>query len=302
MAITAVGSIGIDTIKTPFGSANEIVGGSLTYFALAASFFTDVQLVAVVGDDFGEQQLKLFEGKRIDLQGLERAPGKTFRWGGEYSANLNSRETLFTDLNVFEHFQPKLPEAYKKAEVVFLGNMHPVLQKSVLEQVEKPRLVGMDSMNLWIDITPNELKDVLGSVDVLKIDDGEARQLSGEYNMRKVASAIQKLGPKMLIATRGSNGALLFSHGEVFSAPAYPVENEVDPTGAGDCFAGGLFGYLSQQPNLDEATMRKAMIFGSVMGSFCVEDFGTRRLERLTWDEIQDRYRKIKRLTHFEDI
>ena len=302
MTILAVGSIAFDTIKTPFGQVDDLLGGSLTYFAVAASFFTDVNLVAVVGDDFGEDQLRTFRGRRIDLRGLERANGKTFRWGGEYSYNLNSRETLFTDLNVFDGFRPKLPDVYRQADVVFLGNMHPSLQQSVLEQVSQKRLVGMDSMNLWIENTPDELRDVLKQVDVVKIDDSEARELAGVYNLRKAAAAIQAMGPRMLIATRGSNGALLFNGPDLFSAPAYPLADEVDPTGAGDSFAGGLFGYLAQCPVLDAAALRRAMIFGSVMGSFCVEDFGTRRLERLTFDEILDRYRALKQLTHFEDV
>jgi sugar/nucleoside kinase (ribokinase family) len=302
VSILAVGSVAFDTIKTPFGEADDLVGGSLTYFAVAASFFTDVNLVAVVGEDFGEAQLEVFRGRRIDLAGLERASGKTFRWGGEYSHNLNSRETLFTDLNVFEDFRPKLPEHYRQADIVYLGNMHPALQRTVLEQVTRQRLVGIDSMNLWIETTPDELGAVLKHVDIVKIDDGEARQLAAVYNLRQAASVIQGMGPRMLIATRGSHGAMLFNGGDLFAAPAYPLEDERDPTGAGDSFAGGFFGYLSQAPELNEAALRRAMIFGSVMGSFCVEDFGTRRLERLTYDEILERYRALKRLTHFEDL
>jgi len=302
MSILAVGSIAFDTIKSPFGEVNNLLGGSLTYFSIAASFFTDVNLVAVVGEDFGEEQLQVFRGRRLDLQGLERASGKTFRWGGEYSYNLNNRETLFTDLNVFEGFRPKLPEAYRQANIVFLGNMHPLLQQSVLEQVSHKRLVGMDSMNLWIESTPRELRGVLGQVDVVKIDDSEARELAGVYNLRKAAAAIQSMGPRMLIATRGSHGSMLFNGSDLFSAPAYPLEDEVDPTGAGDSFAGGLFGYLAECQEIDAAALRRAMIFGSVMGSFCVEDFGTRRLERLTFDEILDRYRALKQLTHFDDM
>jgi sugar/nucleoside kinase (ribokinase family) len=302
MSILAVGSVAFDTIKTPFGVAENLLGGSLTYFAVAASFFTDVNLVAVVGDDFGDEQLQLFRDRRIDLRGLEHASGKTFRWGGEYSHNLNSRETLFTDLNVFEDFRPKLPEHYRQADIVYLGNMHPALQRTVLEQVTRQRLVGIDSMNLWIETTPDELGAVLKHVDIVKIDDGEARQLAAVYNLRQAASVIQGMGPRMLIATRGSHGAMLFNGGDLFAAPAYPLEDERDPTGAGDSFAGGFFGYLSQAPELNEAALRRAMIFGSVMGSFCVEDFGTRRLERLTYDEILERYRALKRLTHFEDL
>ena len=302
MSIVAVGSIAFDTIRTPFGEAKDIVGGSLTYFALAASFFTDVNLVAVVGEDFSEQHMALFANRRIDLQGLERAPGKTFRWGGEYSHNLNSRETLFTELNVFEGFQPKLPEAYRQPDIVYLGNMHPSLQHSVIGQVESKRLVGMDSMNLWIDITPAELREVLKGVDILKIDDSEARQLSGEYNLRRAAAKILAMGPRMLIATRGDHGSILFSAGGMFAAPAYMLDDERDPTGAGDSFAGGFFGYLAQQKAADEPTLRRAMVFGSVMGSFCVEDFGTHRLERLTLDEILERYHTLRHLTNFEDI
>jgi sugar/nucleoside kinase (ribokinase family) len=302
VSILAVGSVAFDTIKTPFDAVTDVVGGSLTYFSLAASFFTDVNLVAVVGEDFGEAQLSLFRGRCIDVQGLTHAKGKTFRWGGEYSFNLNSRETLFTELNVFEGFRPELPAAYRKADIVFLGNMHPLLQQSVLEQVESRRLVGMDSMNLWIETTPSELRDVLGRVDIVKIDDSEARDLAGVFNLRKAAAAIRGLGPNTLIATRGSHGAMLFSDDDIFSAPAFPLEDERDPTGAGDSFAGGFFGYLAQCQVIDETELRRAMIFGSVMGSFCVEDIGTRRMERLTMDEIHDRYRALKRLTDFDDL
>jgi sugar/nucleoside kinase (ribokinase family) len=302
VGILAVGSVAFDTIKTPFGQADDIVGGSLTYFALAASYFTDVSLVAVVGEDFGEEHLAIFANRRIDLQGLQRAPGKTFRWGGEYSFNLNSRETLFTELNVFESFQPELRATHRQADLVYLGNMHPALQQSVLDQVTSRRLVGMDSMNLWIDLTPDELSGVLKGVDILKIDDAEARQLSGEYNLRKAAAKILKMGPKMLVATRGSHGVTLFSNDEIFAAPAFPLEDEVDPTGAGDSFAGGFFGYLAQCGRSDEEALRQAIIFGSVLGSFCVEDFGTRRLDKLTEGDILDRYRRFQRLTSFTDI
>jgi sugar/nucleoside kinase (ribokinase family) len=203
---------------------------------------------------------------------------------------------------VFERFEPRLPESHKQADIVFLGNIHPTLQLSVLEQATSKRLTGLDSMNLWIESTPNELKEAITQVDILKIDDSEVRQLSGEYNLRKAAAAIQQMGPKMLVATMGSHGSMLFNGADIFGVTAYPLEDEVDPTGAGDSFAGGFFGYLAQNPSLDEATLRRAVIFGSVMGSFCVEDFGTRRLERLTLEEINARYREMKRLTHFEDF
>jgi sugar/nucleoside kinase (ribokinase family) len=302
MSIVAVGSIAFDTIKTPFGEATDIVGGALSYFALSASFFTEVKPVAVVGDDFGPEAMAVFAGRRIDMQAVERVQGKTFRWGGEYSYNLNTRETLFTELNVFEHFAPRLPESHRQADIVFLGNIHPSLQLSVLEQVTSKRLVGLDSMNLWIEIAKGDLTEVIKHIDILKIDDSEARQLSGEYNLRKAAAAIQQLGPKMLVATRGSHGCTLFSPSDIFAVSAYPLEDEVDPTGAGDSFAGGFFGYLAQNPSLDAVTLRQAVIFGSVMGSFCVEDFGTRRLEKLTFEEIAARYSEMKRLTHFEDV
>jgi sugar/nucleoside kinase (ribokinase family) len=301
MSILVVGSIGFDTIKTPFGEVKDIVGGSATYFSLSAAQFTDINLVAVVGEDFKDEHLAVFKGTRVNTDGLEHAKGNTFRWGGEYSINLNSRETLFTELNVFESFQPKLPDAYKKADIVFLGNMHPSLQMSVLDQVESKTLVGMDSMNLWIDITPNELRDVLKRVDILKIDDGEARQLADEFNLRKAAKKILDMGPKMLITTRGSHGVMLFNQEGIFAAPAFPIEDESDPTGAGDSFAGGFFGHLAAAGKHDEATLRQAIVYGSVMGSFCVEDFGTKRMERLTNSEIQERYRAFKRLTHFEE-
>jgi sugar/nucleoside kinase (ribokinase family) len=302
MSIVAVGSIALDTVKTPFGEANDIVGGALTYFSISASFFTDVKMVGVVGEDFSEEHMKVFAGRRIDLEGVERAPGKSFRWGAEYTHNLNARDTLFTELGVFEDFRPNLPESYWQTDIVFLGNIHPTLQSHALEQVTSKRLVGLDSMNLWIDTTPNELREVVKHVDILKLDDAEVRQLSGEFNLRRASAAIQQMGPRMLVATRGSHGSMLFNGPSIFAVSAYPLEDEVDPTGAGDSFAGGFFGYLAQKPSLDEATLRRAVIFGSVMGSFCVEDFGTRRLERLNFNEVLDRYRRIKALTSFEDV
>jgi len=302
LSIVAVGSIAFDTIKTPFGEARDIVGGALTYFAVSASFFTEVKPVAVVGEDFDDAAMSVFAGRAIDLQGIEHAKGKSFRWGAEYSYNLNARETLFTELNVFEQFSPRLPESYRRADIVFLGNIHPSLQLSVLEQVTSERLVGLDSMNLWIETAPRELAEAIKRADILKIDDSEARQLSRQHNLRKAAATIQRMGPAMLVATRGSHGCMLFNGSDIFATSAYPLEDEVDPTGAGDSFAGGFFGYLARNASLDQATLRRAVIFGSVMGSFCVEDFGTRRLERLTFEEIAARYSEMKRLTHFEDI
>ncbi len=302
MSILVVGSIGFDTIRTPFGQADEIVGGSATYFALAASQFTGVNLVAVVGEDFSENHLAVFADRPINLQGLQRAPGRTFRWGGEYSYNLNDRETLFTELNVFETFEPVLPPSYRQADVVFLANIHPRLQLDVLEQVESKRLVALDTMNLWIETTPEDLRAVLKRVDILSVNDGEARQLADEYNLPRAAAKIRAMGPRMLIVKRGEYGVLLFNEHRVFAAPGYPLESVFDPTGAGDSFAGGFIGYLAQRNGIDDEALRQAIIFGSTLGSFCVEDFGTRRLETLTHNEILDRYREFKLLTHFEDL
>ncbi len=302
MSIVVVGSVAFDTVQTPFGRAEAIVGGSATYFSLAASQFTEVNVVAVVGEDFGERELAVFAGKQIDLGGLERAPGKTFRWGGEYSYDLNSRETLFTELNVFETFQPKLPPSYRQTDILFLGNIHPSIQLQVLEQVESRRLVAIDTMNLWIETTPAELRAVLKRVDIVLINDSEARELAGEFNLMKAARAIQAMGPRLLVIKRGENGVLLFNEEHVFVAPAYPLETVFDPTGAGDTFAGGFLGYLAQGQALDDEGLRRAIVFGSALGSFCVEDFGTRRLEKLTKDEVINRYRRFKLLTHFEDI
>jgi sugar/nucleoside kinase (ribokinase family) len=302
LSILVVGSVAFDTVRTPFGEADSIVGGSATYFSLAASLFADVRVVAVVGEDFGEQDLEVFQGRRIDLGGLERAEGRTFRWGGEYSYDLNDRTTLFTELNVFEEFRPKIPPDYRQSDVLFLGNIHPDLQYDVLQQVEKPRLVAADTMNYWIEGTPEELRRVLSEVDILLVNDAEARQLSGEHNLVRAAEKIRDMGPNTLVVKRGENGVLLFNERQLFAAPGYPLEDVFDPTGAGDTFAGGFLGYLAQRGSYDIEALRQAIVFGSTLGSFCVEDFGTRRLQRLTNEEIVDRYRSFKTLTYFEDL
>jgi sugar/nucleoside kinase (ribokinase family) len=302
MSILVVGSVAFDSVKTPFGEAEEIVGGAATYFSLAASQFTDVNLVGVVGEDFGEQHLAVFKDRPIDLRGLQTAAGRTFRWGGEYSYDLNQRETLFTELNVFEQFQPVLPPDYRRSEVVFLANIHPGLQLDVLEQVESKRLVAADTMNFWIAGTPKELAEVLKRVDILLINDAEARQLSDEFNLVKAAAKIRRMGPETLVIKRGEYGVLLFAQDDYFAAPAYPLEEVFDPTGAGDSFAGGFMGYLSHRPNLDLPALRQAVIYGSTMGSLCVEAFGTKRLESVTRDEVDERYRAFRRLTHFEEL
>jgi sugar/nucleoside kinase (ribokinase family) len=300
--ILAVGSVAFDTIINPFGEANRIVGGSATYFSIAASFFTDVRLVAVVGEDFADRGDQLFGGRRVDLAGLQTVPGETFRWKGEYGFDLNNRETIYTKLNVFEQFHPAIPEAYRSSPIVFLGNIHPQLQLEVLDQVSAPRLVAADTMNLWIETTHDELREVLKRVDVLIINDSEARELSHEANLVKAARAIKAMGPKTVVIKRGEHGVLMTraDDGEFFAAPAMPLEEVFDPTGAGDTFAGGFVGSLAACSQVNDAAMARAIIYGSTLASFAVEDFGLDRLLTLTQDEIRDRFGCFKRLTHFE--
>ncbi len=302
MSILVVGSVAFDTVETPFGRAEKVLGGSASFFSVAASFFAPVSLVGVVGEDFGAKQLEAFERRHVDLQGLERMPGKTFHWQGKYSYDLNSRDTICTDLNVFEFFKPKIPAAYRKSDFVFLGNIDPVLQRDVLSQVEKPKLVACDTMNFWISGKLDELKKTLARVDVLLINDAEARQLSGEWNIVKAARAIRALGPRTLVIKKGEHGVLMFSDEGSFAAPAYPLEEVFDPTGAGDTFAGGFLGYLAHTDALNEPNLRKAVIMGSTLASFCVEAFSLDRLVRLTRSEIDDRYRLFRKLTRFEAL
>ncbi len=301
--ILAVGSVAFDSIKTPFGEANRVVGGAATYFAIAASFFTEVRIVAVVGDDFGANVEKVFGGRRIDLAGLEKVPGETFRWKGEYGFDLNSRETIYTQLNVFDAFKPKIPESHRSSPFVFLGNIHPTLQMDVLKQVQKPRLVGADTMNYWIERTPDELKQVLKSVDVLLINDSEARELAREANLVKAARTIRGMGPKTLVIKRGEHGVLMTrTAGGFFAAPAMPLEDVFDPTGAGDTFAGGFLGYLASCDGVDDASLARAIIYGSALASFAVEDFSVERLLRLNRDEVSERFNEFKKLTHFDVV
>jgi len=310
VSILVVGSVAFDTVETPFGKAEQVLGGSASFFSVAASFFVPVNLVGVVGEDFGEKQIAAFRGRDIDLEGLERVPGKTFHWQGKYSFDLNARDTIRTDLNVFETFKPKIPARYRRSEHVFLGNIDPVLQRDVLDQVERPRLVACDTMNFWIDGQPDELRKTLARVDVLLINDAEARQLSGEWNIVKAARAIRALGPRVLVVKKGEHGVLMFTEGESFAAPAYPLEEVFDPTGAGDTFAGGFMGYLASQTAgaagagaTDEGVaLRRAVIMGSTMASFSVEAFSLDRLLRLTRPEIDARFRLFKQLTHFEPL
>jgi sugar/nucleoside kinase (ribokinase family) len=310
VSILVVGSVAYDTVETPFGKAERVLGGSASFFAVAASFFVPVNLVGVVGEDFGDAQLSAFRGRDIDLEGLERAPGKTFHWQGRYSFDLNARETVCTELNAFETFKPKIPARYRRSEHVFLGNIDPVLQRDVLDQVERPKLVACDTMNFWIEGKPEELRKTLSRVDVLLINDAEARQLSGEWNVVKAARAIRAMGPRVLVMKKGEHGVLMFAEGDSFAAPAYPLEEVFDPTGAGDTFAGGFVGYLAaqtsgaaEQGNGGEgAALRRAVIMGSTLASFCVEAFSLDRLLRLTRPEIDARFRLFKELTHFEPV
>jgi sugar/nucleoside kinase (ribokinase family) len=302
VSVLVVGSVAFDTIRTPFGVATEVLGGSANYFSVAASFFTDVRLVAVVGEDFPDQHLEFLRGRGVDLRGLQRVPGKTFRWVGEYGLDFNEARTLDTQLNVFADFAPQIPEDYRDSAVVFLANIDPDLQREVLRQVRRPALVAADTMNYWITGKPDSLKRTLAMVDALIINDAETRQLAGEPNLVRAARTIQSWGPRILIIKRGEYGALLCAEGEWFSAPALPLEAVQDPTGAGDCFAGGAVGYLASRLRFDAAHLRQAMIMGSVMASFNVEAFSLDRLRTLTAGEIETRFKTFKRLVHFDDL
>ena len=302
MSLVVVGSVAFDSVKTPFGEVDEVLGGSATYFSTSASYFTDVSVVAVVGSDFPEKHLTFLKSRKIDVEGIERSEGKTFRWKGEYGYELNEARTLDTQLNVFQSFKPNLPASYREKKIVFLANIDPDLQRDVLNQVKKPDLVACDTMNFWIEGKKESLLETLKFVDILLINDGEARELSGEPNLVRAARTILSFGPKTLIIKRGEYGALMFKGDKIFSAPAYPLESVFDPTGAGDCFAGGFMGYLSSTMNFEESNIRKAIIFGSVMASFNVEAFSLDKIRSLDYSEIEDRYREFKRLTHFDDL
>ena len=302
MSILVVGSVSYDTVETPRGRAERVLGGSASFFSVAASFFAPVNLVGVVGDDFGPAQLAAFRGRPIDLAGLERIEGKTFHWQGKYSQDLNSRDTIRTDLNVFEFFEPKIPEEYRRSEIVFLGNIDPGLQRRVLEQVERPRVVACDTMNFWIKGKPQELRETLATVQVLLINDQEARELSGEWNLVRAARAIRAMGPRTLVVKKGEHGVLMFTDHGSFAAPAMPLEHVVDPTGAGDSFAGGFIGYLASAPEVGDAALRQAVVMGSTLASFCVEAFSLDRLLTLTRPEIEARYQVFEQLTRFESL
>jgi len=301
MSLLVVGSVAFDAIETPFGRVERTVGGAATYFSLAASFFTRVNLVGVVGDDFTAKHEEVFRGRSVDLAGLERAQGKTFFWSGKYHDNLNDRTTLATDLNVFAEFRPKLPETFRKSQYIFLANIDPTLQRSVLDQVAgKPKLVALDTMNYWIEGTPDELRKTLKQTQVLMINDSETRQLSDEHNLLRAAKAIFKMGPRTLIIKRGEHGAMMVHGDSVFCVPAYPLDEIHDPTGAGDSFAGGFMGYLASVGKINANSLRLAMVYGSVLGSFAVEKFGLDRLLKLKRREITDRVRHFHKLTTFK--
>ncbi|MBZ0159174.1 PfkB family carbohydrate kinase [Candidatus Methylomirabilis sp.] len=302
MSILVVGSVALDSVRTPFGDAKEALGGSATYFSVAASFFADVRVVAVVGEDFPEEHLAFLRSRSIDLEGLIRVPGRTFRWTGEYGFDLNEAKTLETQLNVFATFQPEIPEAYTESDLVFLANIDPDLQRQVLGQVSSPRLVAADTMNYWIGGKPEALRETLRSVDILLINDAETRQLADEPNLVRAAQKVLSWGPTSLVIKRGEYGALMVRKGGWFAAPALPLDSVFDPTGAGDCFAGGFIGYLANTMNFEEQNIRKAIVMGSVMASFNVEAFSLDRLRRLTYPEIEARYKVFKHLAHFEDL
>ncbi len=302
MDILVIGSVAFDSVETPFGRGDDVLGGSATYFSTSASFFTGVQLVAVVGEDFPDEPRQFLTSRGVDLAGLQTRPGKTFRWKGRYGYDLNEAHTLETHLNVFETFHPELPDTYRQAKFVFLANIDPELQLEVLQQVEKPKLIACDTMNFWIDGKRDALIRTLGHVDILVINEAEVRQLADEANLVKASRAVLAMGPKTLVVKRGEYGVLVFTEHSIFSAPAYPLEEVFDPTGAGDTFAGGFMGYLAATNNLSDETIRKATVFGSVMASFTVEDFSLDRLRKLTWSEIEDRFRRFQTLTAFEGL
>ena len=298
-----VGTVAFDAIETPFGKTDKILGGAGTYIGLSASFFNlQSAIVSVVGDDFPQEYLDLLTARNIDISGLEVVKGgKTFFWSGLYHNDLNSRDTLATELNVLADFQPKVPQNYKDADVVMLGNLHPLVQSSVLDQMDsKPKLVVLDTMNFWMDCALPELLDVIKRVDVITINDEEARQLSGEYSLVKAAAIIHEMGPKYVVIKKGEHGALLFHDKQIFFAPALPLEEVFDPTGAGDTFAGGFAGFITQSENVSFENMKNAIIYGSNLASFCVEKFGTERMIDLEQQEVQSRLNQFKSLTQFD--
>jgi sugar/nucleoside kinase (ribokinase family) len=301
VSLLVVGSVAFDSLESPYGKVDRALGGAATYFAVAASFFAPVSLVAIVGEDFSSEDEKIFRGRHIDTDGLERAVGKTFFWAGRYSQNLNERVTLATELNVFAEFKPRLPEKYRSSKYVFLANIAPELQRDVLHQVKKrPKIAAMDTMNYWIERSNGELRETLKHVDILMINDSETRELSSEHNLMRAAKHIFKMGPTTLVVKRGEYGAMMVDKRGVFCVPAFPLEEPHDPTGAGDSFAGGFMGYLAGVGDKSDASLRRAMVYGSVLGSFAVEKFGLDRLRHLKRGEIHARARHFAKLTQFK--
>jgi sugar/nucleoside kinase (ribokinase family) len=303
MSVLIVGSIALDTVKTPVEEHSDLMGGSATYAALGASFFSPVKLVGIVGNDFPQSEFEFWKSRKIDAEGVQRVAGKTFRWSGEYAWDMNTRETRSVALNVFEQFRPDLPESYRETDFVLLANIAPALQSHVLDQMQRPRFVVADTMDLWIETTRADLDALLPRVDLLIVNDSEARQLTKETSLIKAGRKIRKAGPKYVVIKKGEHGALLFSEDEFFSCGAYPLEDIHDPTGAGDTFAGGLAGYLAAQKTTPTfADLRRAIIYGSVLASFNVEAFSLERLRRLTMDDIAERYQVFKAMSAFEDL
>src|SRR5436309_5226202 len=302
MSLLIVGSIALDTVKTPVEEHSDLLGGSASYAAAAASFFSPVKLVGIVGRDFPQSEFDFWKARKIDIEGVQRVDGKTFRWSGEYSWDLNTRETRSVALNVFENFQPKLPAGYRKTDFVLLANIAPSLQAHVLDQMEKPRFVVADTMDLWIETTRSDLDALLSRVDLLILNDSEAREMTKETSLIKAGRRIRKMGPHYVAIKKGEHGALLFGEDDqFFSCGAYPLEDIHDPTGAGDTFAGGMAGYLAGTvKKVHFNDLRRAMIYGSVLASFCVEEFSLKRLRKLSMDEVQERYETFKLMSQFE--
>jgi sugar/nucleoside kinase (ribokinase family) len=301
--LLVVGSVALDSVETPFDKIDDALGGSATYISLAASYFSaPVELIGVVGNDFPKNYIEMLEQHNIGLEGLQVIEGeKTFRWGGKYHYDLNVRDTLFTELNAFQNFNPIIPEKFRKSKYVCLGNIDPILQMKVLDQVSDPQFVVCDTMNLWINLMKQDLIKLLKRVNVFILNDSEARMLTEEPNLIKAARQIRQMGPEILIIKKGEHGAMLFTEDTIFSAPAYPMEIILDPTGAGDTFAGGFIGYLHKTRELDSDNIKRAVIYGSTMASFCVEKFSTKGLEELSYLQIQDRFREFKKLSTFDE-
>jgi sugar/nucleoside kinase (ribokinase family) len=298
--VLVVGSVALDSVRTPFGTVTDALGGSATFFSVAASYFTDVGLVAVVGRDFPSEDIRMLEDRGVDVTGLEIAEGETFRWSGTYDFDLNNRETIETKLNVFEQFRPKLPVGYRNADYVFLANIDPELQLAVLEQVEDPKFVALDTMNFWIEGKREALLEVIGRVDAIVLNDGECRELALESNLIKAGRAVLGMGPRIAIVKKGEHGAMMFAGDDCFSAPAYPCDSVFDPTGAGDSFAGGFMGHLATSDDVSEPNVRRAVIYGTVMASFCVEAFSIKGMSSLNVGAIKRRFKDLKDVSHFD--